>query len=236
MLDADIPNKNLDESLLKCSFGDLDLELEVPAGVWNPTPNGILLGETLEQMDFTNERVLELGTGCGVHAVVLGLRGAGELVLTEVDQAILGHAERNLKKYGINCPVDLLVADWIQVQQKNFDTIVANPPFALSNKTYRRYFIDTLILEAHKLLNPGGRLIFIHSTMGDVPKTIRLLEECGLDVKILADKDFPFRDYYFEDEAYLKEMAAVPGSYSVRDGVRYERLVAFEARMPGASN
>lgn len=232
MLDADIPDKNLDESLLKCSFGPLDLELEVPAGVWNPTPNGILLGETLEQMDFTGERILELGTGCGLHAVVLGLRGAKELVLTEVDESILGHAKRNLQKYGVDCPTDLLVADWIQVNQSGFDTIVANPPFALSNKTYRRYFIDTLILEAHKLLNPGGRLIFIHSTMGDVPRSIRMMEECGLGVRIIADKDYPFRDYYFEDEAYLKEMAAIPGSYSVRDGVRYERLVAFEARLP----
>ena len=53
-----------------------------------------------------------------------------------------------------------------------------------------------------------------------------------MSVRIIADKDFPFRDYYFEDEVYLKEMAAVPGSYTVRDGVRYERLVAFEARMP----
>ena len=234
MLDADIPDKNLDESLLKCSFGPLDLELEVPAGVWNPTPNGILLGETLEQMDFSGERILELGTGCGVHAVVLGLRGAAEMVLTEVDASILGHAERNLKKYGIHCPVDLIVADWIQVPQKGFDTIVANPPFALSNKVYRRYFIDTLILEAHKLLKPGGRLIFIHSTMGDVPRTIELLEECSFNVKILADKDFPFRDYYFEDEVYLKEMAAVPGGYTVRDGIRYERLVAFEATLPKA--
>ena len=59
-----------------------------------------------------------------------------------------------------------------------------------------------------------------------------MLEECGLSVRILADRDYAFRDYYFEDEVYLKEMAAVPGSYSVRDGVRYERLVAFEARMP----
>ena len=232
MLNNDIPDKNLDESHLKCSFGALELELEVPAGVWNPTPNGILLGETLEQMDFSNEKVLELGTGCGIHAVILGLRGASELVLTEVDGSILGHAERNLQKYGITCPVEFLIADWIQVNQNDFDTVVANPPFALSNKTYRRYFIDTLILESHKLLKPGGRLIFIHSTMGDVPRTIRLLEECGLSVRIIADKDFPFRDYYFEDEVYLKEMAAVPGSYTVRDGVRYERLVAFEARMP----
>lgn len=232
MLKGDIPNKNLDESTLECTFGDLHLQLDVPAGVWNPTPNGILLGETIEQLDFSGERILELGTGCGVHAVVLGLRGASELVLTEVDDSILGHAQRNLDKYGITCPVKFVVADWIQINEGQFDTLVANPPFALSNKAYRRYFIDTLILEAHKLLKPGGRLIFIHSTMADVPRTISLLEQCDMTVRILADKDFPFRDYYFEDEAYLKEMAAVPGSYSVRDGVRYERLVAFECRLP----
>ena len=234
MLDADIPDKNLDESFLNCRFGDLELKLEVPAGVWNPTPNGILLGETLEQMDFSGERILELGTGCGVHAVILGLRGAAELVLTEVDAAILSHAERNLKKYGISCPVDLLVADWIQIQQSGFDTIVSNPPFALSNKAYRRYFIDTLILEAHKLLKPGGRLIFIHSTMGGVQRTIGLREECAFSVKIFAEKDYPLRDYYFDDEVYLKEMAAIHGAYTVRDGIRFERLIVFEATLTEA--
>ena len=37
-----------------------------------------------------------------------------------------------------------------------WDCVVSNPPFAKSGKRFRRYFIDTFILDAHKLVRPGG--------------------------------------------------------------------------------
>ena len=76
-------NENLAASQLAFAVGSLQLNLEVPEGVWNPTPNGILLAEVLESMNFSGESILELGTGCGLHAIILGLRGARELLLTE---------------------------------------------------------------------------------------------------------------------------------------------------------
>jgi hypothetical protein len=110
--------------------------------------------------------------------------------------------------------------------------VVTNPPFAQSGKRYRRYFIDTLILDAHKLVRPGGRLVFVQSSMANIPRSLRLMDEHGMQVRIVGETDGPFRDYYFEDEAYLREMAQVPGGYDVRDGVHYERLIVFEARLP----
>ena len=55
------------------------------------------------------------------------------------------------------------------------------------------------------------------------------MAEHGMQVRIVGETDGPFRDYYFEDEAFLREMAQVPGGYDVRDGVYYERLIVFEA-------
>ena len=48
----------------------------------------------------------------------------------------------------------------------------------------------------------------------------------------MGETDGPFRAYYYEDEAYMREMAMVPGGYDVRDGQHYERLMVFEARLP----
>ncbi|MEE2883785.1 MAG: methyltransferase [Planctomycetota bacterium] len=227
-----LPEKNVAASTLRCTFGKLEIELDVPEGVWNPTPNGILLGELLESMDFSSESILELGTGCGVHAVVLGLRGAREMLLTDIDEEILSHAKHNLDKHGIDTKTRFLVADWVQVDVSGYDTLIANPPYCVAGKDYRRYFIDTLILEAHKLVRPGGRIIFIHSTMADSPRTIQLMEECRMTVRILAEKDYPFRDYYFDDQPFMLEMAKVPGSYTVRNGVHHERLMVFEGTLP----
>ena len=86
-----------------------------------------------------------------------------------------------------------------------------------------------LIPDAHKLVRPGGRLVFVQSSMGDIPRSLRLMAEHGMQVRIVGETDGPFRDYYFEDKAYLREMAQVPGGYDVRDGVYYERLIVFEA-------
>ncbi|MHC4947458.1 MAG: methyltransferase [Planctomycetota bacterium] len=230
---------NLYPVTLTQRFGDVEMRLDVPEGVWNPTRHGVHLGNMLLRLDFTGERVLELGTGCGIHAILLARRGAARLTMTEIEAAINDNARHNLGGNGVAVPCDYLVADWTNVPGAShagdapWDTVVTNPPFAKSGKRYRRHFIDTLILDAHKLVRAGGRLVYVQSSMADVPRSIRLMEECGMTVRVVGETEGPFRDYYFEDDVYLKEMAAVPGSYSVRDGVHYERLIVFEARLPG---
>lgn len=216
-------------------FGDVELDLDVPAGVWNPTPHGVHLGHMLATLDFTGQRVLELGTGCGIHAIVIARRGAASLMLTEIDDAILHNAKHNLAKHDVNIPVEFLVADWTTVAGGPYDALVANPPFAKSGKRYRRYFIDTLILEAHKLVRPGGSLTFVQSSMADVPKTIEQLRQNGMRVEVVGETDGPFRQYYFEDPEYLREMASIPGAYDVRGGTHYERLIVLRAILPSSS-
>lgn len=201
--------------------------------MWNPTPHGAHLANMLLELDFEGEHVLELGTGCGIHAILLARRGAGSLTLTEIEKAILENARHNLKKHQVNVPVDTLVADWTHVPGGPYDALVTNPPFAKSGKRYRRYFIDTLVRDAHKLVRPGGRLVFVQSSMADVPRTLRMFDEEGMDAEIVGETSGPFRDYYFEDPSFLREMRTVPGSYELRDGVYYERLTVFEATLPG---
>ena len=167
-------------------FGDLELTLDVPEGVWNPTPHGIHLGEMLLRIDFTGKQVLELGTGCGIHAILLALRGAARLTLTEIDAAVCDNARHNLAANAVTTPTEYIVADWTAVPGAShagdapWDSVVTNPPFAKSGKRYRRYFIDMLILDAHKLVRPGGRLVFVQSSMGDIPRSLRLMAEHGM--------------------------------------------------------
>ena len=57
------------------------------------------------------------------------------------------------------------------------------------------------------------------------------MEANGMDVRIVGETDGPFREYYFDDPIYRREMASIPGAYSVRDGVHYERLIVFDATL-----
>ena len=229
---------NLYPVTLNQRFADVELELDVPEGVWNPTPHGVHLGNMLMELDFSGENVLELGTGCGIHAILLALRGAARMTLTEITDDILENAAHNLRKHDVNIPVDYVVADWTNVPGADhgggpWDTVVTNPPFGKSGKRYRRHFIDSLILDAHKLARPGGRLVYVQSSMADIPRSLQYLAEHGMDVRIVGETSGPFRDYYFEDPAYLREMASIPGAYLVHEGTHYERLMVFEARLPG---
>lgn len=224
---------NLYPVQMAVEFGEYRLDLDVPAGVWNPTPHGVHLGNMLATLDFDGQHVLELGTGCGLHAIVIARRGATRMTLTEIDQPILDNAAHNLAKHEVDAEVDYQVADWTTVRGGHFDALVTNPPFAKSGKRYRRYFIDTLILDAHKLVRPGGTLTFVQSSMADIPRSLHLMQEHGMDVAIVGETSGPFRDYYFEDPAFLREMAEIPGAYTLVDGVHHERLIVLQATLPG---
>ena len=223
---------NLYPQELTLRFGDVTLELDVPEGVWNPTPHGMHLGNTILDLDFKGSSVLELGSGCGNHTILIALRQPANLTVTEIDQAILDNTRHNLLKNNIQTPVEYLVADWTWIDQGPFDVLITNPPFAKSGKRYYRYFIDTLINDAHKLVRSGGRLIFVQSSMADAKRSVGLMEEWGMDVRIVGEHKGPFRDYYFEDEVFMRNIEKFPGAYEMIDGQHYETLTVFEATLP----
>ena len=229
---------NLYPVTLEQSFGDLQMQLDVPEGVWNPTPHGIHLANMLLKIDFTNKNVLELGTGCGIHAILIAHQGASQLSMTEIDTAINDNAKHNLAKNNIDIEIEYFVADWTSVPgashdgKAKWDCLVTNPPFAKSGKQYRRYFIDTLILDSHKLIKPGGELIFVQSSMADITRSMQLMKDCKMNVQIVGETEGPFRDYYFDDEAFMQESAKVKDGFEIRDGVHYERLIVFCATLP----
>jgi len=192
---------------------------------WTPTPHGALLADALAETDLIQGRaVLELGAGVGNHTIVIVRKGASRVVATEITD---GRAATTRQSVDRNCAdaghVDYRVANWVQVEGR-YDVIVTNPPFAQSGQRNRRYFIDALILGASQLLVEGGDLIFVQSSMADLAKTMRRLDENGFDAEVVLERTGPFRDYYFEDPAFMKEIRNVPNGYEIRDGTYYETL------------
>lgn len=68
--------------------------------------------------------------------------------------------------------------------------------------------------------------------MADIPRSIRLMEENNMAVRVIAETSGAFRAYHFEGDAFMREVASVPGGYTIRDGVYYECLTVFEATLP----
>lgn len=122
--------------------------------------------------------------------------------------------------------IEYRAADWLNTEGC-FDVLITNPPYMVSGKQNRRYFIDSLILDAHKRLNPGGTLVFVQSSMADTAKSIRRLEENGYAVRTLATSRGPFRDYYFEDPTFMEEIQAVPDGFELKNGEYTETLTVL---------
>ena len=209
------------------------MDLGASAGDWSPTPHGILLGEALADHPelFDGRDVLELGGGIGNHTIPLVRMGARRLVTTEFLPERSETTRRNVERNCANATnIEYRVADWLDTEGE-FDVVVSNPPFAKSGKRNRRYFIDSLILDAHKRLREGGDLVFVQSSMADIEKTKRRLAENRYDVKVLRTSEGPFRDYYFEDEMFMEEIRQVEGGFEVRDGTYYETLYVVCAHL-----
>jgi len=223
---------NLYPQELSLNFGDTTIDLDVPEGVWNPTPHGMLLGKIILNLNLKDAEVLELGSGSGNHTILIAQQKPKILTVTEISQDILNNTHHNLLKNNINLPVEYIVADWTHINKGPFDVLITNPPFAKSGKRYYRYFIDTLINDAHKLVRKGGRLIFIQSSMADIKRSTNLMKEWGMEVNIIGEQKGPFRDYYFEDKVFMRNIEKFPGAYEKIKDQYIETLVVFEAILP----
>lgn len=199
---------------------------------WQVTPHGCFLGEVLAQHDLVGgSDVLELGAGLGNHTILLARQGARRILATEIHESFLESARKNFE---LNCPdydaIRYEVADWLDGGSQH-DVIVTNPPFAKSGKQNRRYYIDSLILDGHKRLNPGGSIVFIQSSMADLARTKRTLDHNGFDHRIVGTTQNPFRDYYFEDETFMAEIREVEDGYDQRGDEYWETLFVIEATL-----
>ena len=170
--------------------------------------------------------------GVGNHTILLLRKGATRIVATEITESRIATARENVER---NCPdladrVEYRTADWLAGDDR-FDVVLTNPPYAMSGQRNRRYFIDALILRASRRLRDEGELLFVQSSMADVSKTLRRMDENGYDAQVLDTRSGPFRDYYFDDPTFLEEARRVEDGFEDRDGVLYETLSIVHGKL-----
>ena len=210
----------------------LQMDLSAGSDDWSPTPHGHWLARMLAENDLVRGRdVLELGAGVANHTILIHRQGARSIVATEITEQLLETTRENFERNcGTAANIRFRVADWLSTEGR-FDTVVSNPPFCQSGKQNRRYFLDSLILDAHKRLRPRGEIIFIQSSMADFGETERHMDRNGFDVEVVGTTSGPFRDYYFEDQEFLREIEDVDGGYELREGVYHEHLRVYRDKL-----
>jgi release factor glutamine methyltransferase len=168
-------------------------------GVFSPRSDAYLLGTCLSREGLgPGRRVLDVGTGSGILAVMAAHAGAA-VTAVDVSRRALLTAQINARLNRVRIRGrrgDLLEP----VRGERFDAIVSNPPYvpgpeklpgagpsrAWEGGADGRVVLDRLCDEAPDLLAPDGVVLFVHSSLCGEQATLDRLADRGLEPSVVA--------------------------------------------------
>src|SRR5438270_2612530 len=110
------------------TFEYLGTTIVVPAEVMPITPMSHLLGEAVVAEVRADDRVLDMGTGSGVNAILAARKGA-DVVAVDINAVALDAAAANASRNGVGDRVTVQHSDVFSTVDGRFDLIVFDPPF-----------------------------------------------------------------------------------------------------------
>lgn len=157
-----------------------DLILYKDLCVWGDGTHSTTIGctELLKSLDLKDKKVLDIGTGTGVQAIVAKKLGAKEVLAVDINPGAIGLGEYNAKINNVDINFKLILDD--ELVDYKADVIVANLiPIILIK--YLKYI--------KQIMNPGCKVIV------SMPDEWNLLVEinnskCGLKIvdKYIGDR------------------------------------------------
>ncbi|MEU5796873.1 methyltransferase domain-containing protein [Streptomyces sp. NPDC047813] len=149
---------------------------------------------------------LEVGSGTGIIAVMVALRGAARVVATDINARAVENTRRNAGRHGVGDRVRAVHSDLFSALDADdrFDCVYWHSNFVLAPDDYRyrgdheRAYIDTgyraherYLAEAPLRLAPGGRALLQFSDRGDLARLTALATAHGRRLEVLRRHSFP---------------------------------------------
>jgi ubiquinone/menaquinone biosynthesis C-methylase UbiE len=131
-------------------------------------------------------RVLEIGGGTGFNLPHYPA-GIDELVVTEPAPGMLERARRRAETMKHSVTVVQASAESLPFQDASFDTVVSTLVLCSVDD------VDRALSEIHRVLRPGGQLLFVEHVRSDDPRRARWQDRLERPWMILADGCHPNR-------------------------------------------
>ena len=144
----------------------------------------------MEEQDFSNKSVIDIGTGSGILMIAGKFLGAGEVYGTDIDEFSMEVAKENLILNNISLnDVKLLKGNLLEViENKKFDIVVCN---ILADVLVK------LLDEIKYILKENSIVLFSGIIEDKLNEVISKAEDVGLEVvEVKADKEW--RAVYFK--------------------------------------
>lgn len=169
----------------------LNRKFEVPADIFEPKSVGLwqsILEETKE-----TDRVLDMGTGSGVNAVLAASKSS-DVVAVDVNPASIQTAKHNADLNNVAARIHFAVSDLFESVEGRFDLIMFDPPFrwfkprnmrerSTADENYQT--LTTFFDKAKDYLAPDGRILLFFGSSGDMNYLNHLIQETGFKKTVI---------------------------------------------------
>jgi release factor glutamine methyltransferase len=181
------------KAMLPARVTHLGVDLVVPEDVFPPAPL-LAFGEALLREVRADDRVLDMGTGSGINAI-LAARVAPEVVAVDVNPLAVETATANAERNGVADRTTFLHGDLFGPVDGRFDLILFDPPFrwfaprdalevAMADENYGT--LTRFMAEVHRFLADRGRILLFFGTSGDIGYLRTLIERSGFSAEVVG--------------------------------------------------
>ena len=185
-------DKELREGLPRRMFY-LGLELLVPEDVFAPSGGGHFHPSVRNEVK-TSDRVLDMGTGSGIVAILAAARSS-DVVAVDVNPKAVAAARTNAILNGVADRITFNVSDVFDAVDGDFDLIIFDPPFRwfkardlleLSHTDENYQALTRFMDEVRQRLRPGGRILLNFGSSGDIEYLYHLIDKAHFEKQVLA--------------------------------------------------
>jgi release factor glutamine methyltransferase len=182
-----------------------DHVFHVDEHVYEPAEDTFLIAEQLRVEE--DDVVLDMGTGCGILAV-LAAEKAESVVAVDINPHAIKCATKNAEINGVKEKIEFRHGDLFQhiKSNENFSLILFNAPYLPSEPHEERSWmgkawaggpsgrkiIDRFVIDAPTYLAGGGRIQLVQSSLSDVNRTLNAFGEMNLKAWIVAKVKVPY--------------------------------------------
>ncbi|MCL2358539.1 MAG: methyltransferase [Nitrososphaerota archaeon] len=173
--------------------------------VYEPAEDSSLFVENLPIVP--DMHVLDLGTGCGILAVLAAKKG-GEVIAVDLNPFAIRCAKQNAYLNDMRDRITFLRGDLFGALQHSvrFDLVLFNAPYLPSEPDEEatwigrswaggadgRVVVDRFITEVSAYLKPAGKALLMQSTLTGLEKTLSGFNQQGLSACVVAERSLPF--------------------------------------------
>lgn len=138
-----------------------------------------LMIERLLSNELQGKKVLDMGTGTGILAILAAMRGAQQVVGVEIDPPAYENALDNVKLNGV---------EMVEVRLGGVETVTEEAYFDMVLANINRNIILADIASYAKALKSGGMLVLSGFYVEDVDMIVTEASKHGLDFVSVLDK------------------------------------------------